>query len=84
MSKTQPVPMSPQVAGEPGAANFSAALQRNLEALFESAHDHRVRTTAPAATDGAVGDVLVVDDGTDGKLYVKFPTLGWGYFTATF
>ncbi len=69
--------MSPQAAGEPGAADFATALQRNLEAIFEAAHDHRVRSTAPATSDGAVGDIVLVDDGTTGSLYVKFPTLGW-------
>lgn len=77
MGKTQVSVISPQRAGDSGAADFASNLQRNLRILFESAHDHRIRTTAPAATEGAVGDIQLVDDGTTGKIFVKFPTLGW-------
>ncbi len=78
MSKSQPEFVSPQAPGPAGASNFAAAVQRNFQALFQDAHTHGVRITAPASNEGKPGDVIPVElsDGT-AWLYVKFTTLGW-------
>lgn len=72
MPKTQPHPIGNEVRAE--------ILQLNLVDLFESSHDHTVRTTPPAANEGSPRDIVIVDDGTDVTLYVK-TSRGW-FFTA--
>lgn len=78
MSRTQPDFISPPPAGQTGLVNFAASIQRDFQALFQDAHVHGVRTTAPASNEGKPGDVIPVElsDGT-AWLYVKFTTLGW-------
>jgi hypothetical protein len=68
-----PRPLSPPA---PELTDFTVSIQQNLEEIFQIGHGHDVRTTAPAATEGSIGDVFPVFDGTTYKLYVKFST-GW-------
>jgi hypothetical protein len=69
MSRTQNSPIGNEFKAE--------VVQRNLEDLFQFAHEHVVRTTAPSASEGAVGDVIPVVISGVGYLYVKFPSIGW-------
>lgn len=69
MARTQNSPIGNEVKAE--------VVQRNLEDLFQFAHEHIVRTTAPASSEGAVGDVVPVLLSGTGYLYVKFPSIGW-------
>lgn len=81
--KTQRLTVAPPTPTDVGTLNdFSSVIQQNLEELFEEAHDHKVLTNAPAETDGSVGDIALVDDGSTTKLYVKFPS-GWKSVTLT-
>lgn len=78
MSKTQEFPISaPKDEDKQNLTDFAATVQRNAEDLFLLAHSHETRTTAPASTDGAVGDILPVVIGTSYYLYVKFASVGW-------
>lgn len=53
-----------------------AVLQINFGELFEAAHEHPVKSAFPSPTDGAVRDIVVVDDGTN--VYACFKTSrGW-------
>lgn len=52
-----------------------------LEELFEHAHSHDYRETAPGENDGEVGDIVFVDDGSTTKIYAKFRS---GWKSATF
>lgn len=51
-------------------------VQKNLEDLFEFAHDHVVRATLPAANEGSPRDIVIVDTGTDVYICVK-TSRGW-------
>lgn len=73
--KTQDFPISDKPSPE--------VIQRNLEDLFQFAHEHGIRTTAPSSTEGSVGDILPVLLGTTGYLYIKFPEIGWKRVTAS-
>lgn len=73
MARLVPRPLAPPTQE---LTDFTVSIQQNLEEAFQIAHDHRVKTAAPAATDGSIGDVTPVFDGVNYKLYVKFPT-GW-------
>jgi hypothetical protein len=73
VSRLVPRPLSPPT---PELTDFSVSIQNNLEEIFGVAHEHGVRSTAPGATDGSIGDVFPVFDGSTYKLYVKFST-GW-------
>jgi len=67
--KTQSFPIGDDFKAE--------VVQRNLEDLFEDAHAHTLRTTAPSANEGMVGDVIPVELNSIGYIYVKYPTIGW-------
>lgn len=68
MPKTQQNPIGNDVN-----ANI---VQKNLEDLFEFAHDHVVRSTFPASNEGAPRDIVVVDTGTLVYICVK-TSRGW-------
>lgn len=58
--------------------DYTAVIQKNLQTLYASAHTHKFQTTAPATSDGNVGDTLIVQLGTSPYLYIKFPDpLNW-------
>jgi hypothetical protein len=68
MPRTQPNPIGNDVK--------SSVLQQNLEELFQFAHDHPVKSSFPSSSDGASGDMIIVDDGTN--VYACFRTSrGW-------
>lgn len=51
-------------------------LQYNLTDLFQAAHNHTVKSSFPAATDGAPQDMVIVDTGTAVYICVK-TSRGW-------
>jgi hypothetical protein len=57
--------------------DFASVVQYAFEDLFETAHIHSVRTTAPTDNDGSVGDIMLVELSGVGYIYAKLPTLGW-------
>lgn len=59
-----------------GSVPTTETLQRNLEELHSFAHTHDLKSVAPTARDGSVGDVWLYSNGTTFKIYVKF-TEGW-------
>jgi hypothetical protein len=57
--------------------DFNAnVIQENLFQLFQYAHEHVVKNAFPAASDGAIRDVVVVDTGSAVYLCVK-TSRGW-------
>ena len=62
--------------------DYSAIFQDNFIQLFEEAHVYTIRSTAPAANEGSVRDIFLVEDGSSFKLYAKF-TSGWKSVTLT-
>ena len=68
MAKTQNHPI-----GNDFKANV---LQENIFELFQYAHDHVVRSTFPAANEGASRDIVIVDTGTAVHICIKTPR-GW-------
>lgn len=78
MPKQQQFPVSaPLETDKESLKDFSATVNRNFEDLFGDAHTHDVRTTAPASSEGSIGDILPVVLSGVYYLYVKFPTVGW-------
>lgn len=57
--------------------DFASIIQQAFDDIFELAHSHPVRTTAPTANEGSVGDIQLAEIGGIGYIYVKLPTLGW-------
>lgn len=57
--------------------DYSASAAKFLfEELFNSAHDHPIRSSLPTAQDGQIGDIVGVDTGT--IVYVAIKTSrGW-------
>lgn len=51
-------------------------LQRNLEELFGFAHEHPIRSSFPAASEGSPRDIVIVDTGSAVHVCVK-TTRGW-------
>jgi len=68
MPKTQNFPIGNEFKSE--------VIQRNLEDLYEYAHDHSYRETEPTEAEGVVGDILLVKISSLFYVYVKFPD-GW-------
>ena len=60
--------------------DFSAGVQGNVGDLFGVAHGHIVLGGPPSDADGSVGDIELVDDGTNQFLYAKFKS-GWKRFS---
>lgn len=54
----------------------SNVLQRNLQELFEVAHDHPIRETFPSAREGMPHDLVIVDTGSAVHICVK-TARGW-------
>jgi len=78
----QSEPISPPILNDRDTLDdFSAVIQRNIEDLFELAHKHRYRTSAPSSNEGDVGDIYLVEESSTFKVYVKFPS---GWKSATF
>lgn len=77
----QEQPVSPPRPGdEETLDDYSAILQDNFSQLFQDAHIHSVRSTAPASNEGEVGDIFLVETTTERYVAVKFSS-GW-YRTA--
>lgn len=78
MAKVQHSPLAPpsQVDGEQGLPDYTAKIQESFTDLYESAHDHEVRSSTPTSSDGAIGDILLIDDGTNKYLAVRYED-GW-------
>lgn len=76
MGLTQDQPLASPAQYRPDWADFFAVLQNNLLKLHEAAHLHGIRTSAPASSDGQIGDIILVDVSGTCSLYVKFPS-GW-------
>jgi hypothetical protein len=77
MTIRQQQPVSPPRPEDRDTLNdYSAIFQDNFVQLFEIAHRHTIRSTAPASNEGNVTDIFLVEDGSTFKLYAKF-TSGW-------
>lgn len=77
MAERQPQPISPPRPGdEETLVDYSAVIQDNLAQLFQLGHRHSVRTTAPAANEGNVTDIVLVETATEKYVAVKFSS-GW-------
>jgi len=77
MPERQHSPVSPpRPEDEDSLLDYSAILQDNFAQLFQLAHRHTVRTTAPASNEGNVGDIFLVEVSGTFSIYTKFPS-GW-------
>lgn len=76
MGLLQNDPVTPPTTTDEGLNDFSEIVQRNMEELFQIAHQHPVRSTLPGATDGSVNDIVIYDDGTTVYLLAK-TSRGW-------
>lgn len=81
MAKTQKQAVSPPTKYDSELSDFSAVIQENFHDLFFDSHDHEVQAAAPTSGEGASGDIKIVDDGTNVKLYVR-TNRGWFYTAA--
>lgn len=59
-----------------GNGTNPAILQLNFTDLFQAAHNHTVRSSFPAPTDGAPMDIVMVDTGSVVYVCVK-TSRGW-------
>lgn len=56
---------------------YTTNIRRDVEDLYLNAHTHNVLTANPAATDGSIGDIKIVNDGTNIYLVVKNNDSKW-------
>lgn len=57
--------------------DFASVTQQAFDDVFQSAHIHPVKTSAPAENEGQAGDIFPVALDGVAYLYIKFPSLGW-------
>jgi hypothetical protein len=57
------------------------AIRRSFEDLDNISHSHNPQTAIPKDSDGSIGSIVPINDGTNFYLYVKFPD-GWKKFQA--
>jgi len=75
MSLDQRIPIPPLLGtDEKSIKDTFAAFQQNFNDIFEAAHQHNYRTTAPSDEEGASGDIALVNLSSTYYLYVKFPS----------
>ena len=82
MAKTQSNPLAPPSPEdlEAGLPDYTASTQQGLADLYEIAHNHPVRTSPPENNEGAIGDMVLVQDETTRYIAVRYSD-GW-YKTA--
>lgn len=56
--------------------DYTTIIQKSFEELFESAHDHPVRTSPPDDSEGEINDIVLVIDESTRYIAVKFAD-GW-------
>lgn len=76
MALLQNDPVAPPTLTDDSLKDFAEIIQRNMDELFQIAHQHGVRVTFPGATDGMASDIVSVDNGTSVYLLVK-TSRGW-------
>lgn len=76
MAKRPVRPVVPPVDSDKNLANFTSVLRYNLDELYDVAHNHEIRSAAPTADEGSIGDICPVEAGGVYKLYIKFRG-GW-------
>ncbi len=73
--------VTPPIPTDKELVDFSSIVQGSLEDLFGSAHVHvgqnGVLTAAPAANEGAVGDIVIVNVAGTVSLYFKPAKAQW-------
>lgn len=76
MAKRPTRPIAPPVESDASLKNFTAVLKYNLDELFDVAHFHEIKTSAPTDDQGSTGDICLVEASGTYKIYAKFRS-GW-------
>lgn len=76
MSKVQRSPLAPPSDKDELLKDFTSKIQESFEDLFQDAHIHDKRTSAPSANEGEVGDMVLVETETERYVAVKYSS-GW-------
>ncbi len=77
MARTnQRLSVSPPSKNDADLKDHSSVIQQNFEDIFEVSHSHDLKSSIPSATDGVIGDIELVKDGSNFYLYAKFSE-GW-------
>ena len=66
-----------------GLDKLTTLIQLNFERVYDNLHTHGVKTAAPASTDGAIGDVFLVDLSGTPYIYAKLSS-GWARVALTY
>lgn len=72
----QRLTVSPPSTKDEGLQDYSSVIQQNFEDIFEVGHSHDLLGQLPNETDGVIGDIQLVNDGTNYYLCAKFSD-GW-------
>jgi hypothetical protein len=73
--------VTPPIEADSKLVDYSSIVQKNFQDLFGVAHVHvgpnGVLATAPLATSGAVGDIVIVNTAGVVTLYIKVAATQW-------
>lgn len=56
--------------------DYTSKIKEAFDELYQDSHVHDVRSSDPASNEGEVGDIVLVDDGTNKYLAVRYSD-GW-------
>lgn len=78
MAKQQKRYVSAPITGDrESLSDFSSVVQDNLADIYDLAHTHDIRTTAPEANEGMTGDIVLVELSGAHYLYCKISGDTW-------
>jgi hypothetical protein len=77
MARQQRRPLAPPLETDKLFRDYTAVIQDNLDELFNVAHVHTVRTTVPLASEGSVGDIVIVNLTGTYYIYAKVDSAVW-------
>ena len=77
MSRTnQRLSVSPPSENDKDLKDHASVIQQNFEDIFEVSHSHDLKSGLPSTTDGVIGDIELIKDGSNFYLCAKFSE-GW-------
>lgn len=78
MARQQSRPIAPPIrVDQQTLLDFSSVVQDNLLDLYNVAHEHSTRTTVPLASEGVVGDMVLVFTSPSWYIYAKVDPSTW-------
>jgi hypothetical protein len=77
MAKQQRRPLAPPLETDKLFRDYTSVIQSNFDDIFNDAHTHPLRTSIPLATEGIIGDIVLVNLLGTYYIYAKVDNAVW-------